>query len=208
VTPKLIIFDFDGTLADSFGWFLDISDALAERYRFDPLDRSDLDGLRTLGARQLMKRHRVPMWKLPFIVRRARAMMAEDTARMPLFDGVADALRRLAAGGVSLAIVTTNSRTNVLRVLGPTAALIGELECGVSMFGKARKLRRVLRRTGVPREQALAVGDEVRDAVAARAAGIPFGAVAWGYARLEALREHAPARVFERVEDLAGCLER
>jgi phosphoglycolate phosphatase len=207
VKPRLIIFDFDGTLADSFGWFLDVADEVADRYRFDRLDRSDLHGLRALDAGQLIKRHRVPLWKLPFIVRLGRTLMARDIGRMPLFTGMGAALAQLAAGGATLAIVTSNSRDNVLRVLGPTtAALVSQLECGVSLFGKASKLRRVLTRTGFPAAQALFVGDEIRDAVAARAAGIAFGAVAWGYTRLDALRAQTPACVFERVEDLPAHL--
>ena len=206
MNPRLVIFDFDGTLADSFGWFLDVADAVADRYRFDRFDRTDMEALRGLDAGQLIKRHRVSFWKLPLIVRHARALMARDIARIPLFPGISTALAQLAAGGVTLAVVTTNSRANVLRVLGPaTASLISELECGVSVFGKPRKLRRVLRRTGIPAAQALFVGDEIRDAVAARAAGIAYGAVAWGYTRLEALRAQAPACVFERVEDLPAC---
>jgi phosphoglycolate phosphatase len=161
--PRLVIFDFDGTLADSFGWFLDISDALADRYRFDRFDRRDLDRLRAMDARQLLKHHRVPLWKVPFILRRARAMMARDLARMPLFPGVHGALAALAGRGVTLAIVTTNSRANVLRVLGPSASLFRELEHGVSIGGKARKLRRVLRRTRTAAAHALFVGDELRD---------------------------------------------
>jgi phosphoglycolate phosphatase len=205
VKPRLFIFDFDGTLADSFGCFLDVADAVADRYRCQRLDRRDLEGLRALNARQLMARQRIAPWKLPFMVRHARALMAREIQRVPLFAGMSATLADLAGGGATLGMVTTNSRSNVLRVLGPaTAALFGELECGVSLCGKARKLRRVLRRTGIPPAQALFVGDELRDAVAARAAGVPFGAVAWGYARLDVLLTQAPARVFHRVEDLRG----
>jgi phosphoglycolate phosphatase len=204
VKPKLVIFDFDGTLADTFGWFLGVADALADRFRFRRIDPGDLHGLRGLNARQVLERQGVPLWKLPLIVRHGRALMARDIDRIPLFAGMTSALGRLAAGGASIAVVTSNSRANVLRVLGAkTAPLVSQLECGASLFGKASKLRRVLKRAGVLGPQALYVGDEIRDAEAARAAGVPFGAVSWGYTRLDALRAHTPARVFERVEDLA-----
>jgi phosphoglycolate phosphatase len=205
----LFIFDFDGTLADSFGLFLDVADAVAERFGFDRLDRGDIESLRALDALQILRRQRVPLWKVPLIVRHARGLMARDIDRVSLFAGMGAALSRLAGGGVRLAIVTSNSRANVLRVLGPTtAALISQLECGASLFGKAGRLRRVLRRAGVPGAEALFVGDEIRDAAAARAAGVPFGAVAWGYTRLEALCAEAPARIFERVDDLCAGVGR
>jgi phosphoglycolate phosphatase len=207
VKPRLFIFDFDGTLADSFSWFLDASDSVADRFGFDRLDRSDLDGLRALDARHILVRQRVPLWKLPLIARHARHLMARDIDRIPLFAGIGEALARLVARGVTLAIVSSNSQANVLRVLGPGAApLFQVLECGVALFGKASRLRRVLKRTGIPAAETLFVGDEIRDAIAARTAGLAFGAVAWGYTRLEALRGQAPEVVFERPEDLPAFI--
>ena len=61
----------------------------------------------------------------------------------------------------------------------------------------------MLRRAAVSASAALFVGDEIRDAEAARAAGVPFGAVAWGYTSTAALRAQTPAHFFERVEDLS-----
>ena len=56
------------------------------------------------------------------------------------------------------------------------------------MFGKAAKFRKVLKRTGIAADDAIAIGDEVRDGEAAAQAGIDFGAVSWGYASPEALQ--------------------
>jgi phosphoglycolate phosphatase len=125
--PRLVMFDFDGTLADSFAWFLEVSDAIADRFRFQRFDRSDLEGLRGLDFRTMMKRHRVAFWKLPFIARQARALMARDIDRIPLFAGVDTALAKLADGSAKLAIVTSNSRNNVQRVLGATALALQRL---------------------------------------------------------------------------------
>jgi phosphoglycolate phosphatase len=208
VRYKLAIFDFDGTLADSFSWLLDVSDQIADRYRFRRFDRADMEGLRGLGPRELLRRHDVPAWKLPFILRHGRQLMSRDIARVPLFPGVGAALAHLASRGVRLAIVSSNSRANVVTVLGAaTAAHVSQLECGVSFFGKAAKLRQVLRRGRVAAHEALLIGDELRDAEAARHAQIAYGAVAWGYTRLEALLAAKPEAVFRTVEDLAALAE-
>jgi phosphoglycolate phosphatase len=47
----------------------------------------------------------------------------------------------------------------------------------------------------------------LRDLEAARDAGIPFGAVTWGYTTAEALRARAPEVVFERVEEIAEVVQ-
>lgn len=200
---KLVMFDFDGTLADSFALFLDIGDRLSERYGFRRFDRTNVEALRRLDASQMMRLHDVRPWKLPFIARDARMLMGQDIGRVPLFDGIGSALAHLAGCGVVLAIVTSNSRANVLTVLGPdNLPHITHFECGVSLFGKAARVRRVLAKCKVAREEAMLVGDEIRDATAARQAGVAFGAVGWGYTHAEALLAEGPQELFREVAEL------
>jgi phosphoglycolate phosphatase len=206
VTPyRLVLFDFDGTLADTFPWFLQTFDQVADRFGFRRLDPTETEALRGMDARAIMRHHKVPTWKVPFIARHARTLMAAQIAQLQLFAGIEAALHALADQGVILGLVTSNSRGNAAAVLGPTLlARFAQIECGISMFGKASKLRRVIQRSGIAADHTLFVGDELRDADAARAAGIDFGAVAWGYCRLDALLSRQPERVFQQPGDLVG----
>ena len=205
VKYRLAIFDFDGTLADSFPWFVRVVNGVADRYRFKRIEEADVDMLRGFSARQMMKHLAVPAWKLPLIMRAMRTMKAADVEQIRLFAGVDEMLRGLADRGVELALVTSNSRDNAVRILGPgNAALFRYYECGMSMFGKRAGFRRVLCRSGVLREQAICIGDEIRDVEAAHAEGIAFGAVSWGFTHLASLRAHSPAEVFATVDEIAA----
>jgi phosphoglycolate phosphatase len=147
---------------------------------------------------------RVPRWKMPLIAARVRRRMAAELDAVRAFEGVDEVLRRLDEAGVVLAVVSSNSRRNVERVLGERAAArVAHWACGSALLGKSAHFRRVLARSGIPASQAICIGDEIRDAHAARAAGIAFGAVGWGYHALDALLAERPAEVFERVADLA-----
>ena len=116
-------------------------------------------------------------------------------------------LECLACAGVTLALVTSNSAANARHVLGAAnATRIRDYEGGVSLFGKAARFRRLLKRHGVRPQDALCVGDELRDLEAARQAQIPFGAVGWGFTPLPVLQAHAPAEVFVRMEEIAARL--
>ncbi|KYG19577.1 HAD family hydrolase [Bradyrhizobium sp. AT1] len=202
----LVIFDLDGTLADSFPWFLRTINDIADRFSFRRVADEDIESLRHASTREILSRLEVPLWKLPAIARHARRLKAEAASEISLFAGVEAMLRTLADNGVQLALVTSDSEANAREKLGEAAALFSHFDCAASLFGKPAKFRRVIRRAGVEPAQVIAIGDEVRDIEAARAVGIACGAVCWGYAAPAALRALGPDHVFERMDEIAATL--
>ncbi|MFT3807082.1 HAD-IA family hydrolase [Arenimonas sp.] len=198
----LAIFDFDGTLADSFPFFLRLHNELARKHGFREVAPQDVPALRAMSTRELMARSGLPAWRLPVVARDfTRRMQEADEVR--LFDGAGEALHALASAGLRLALVTSNSRPNIDRVLGPElCALFGHIDCGASIFGKRSRLLRAARVLGTKPEACIYVGDATADAEAAREAGMDFGAVDWGYTTPEALALMRPARRFGQVREL------
>lgn len=206
---KLVIFDFDGTLADSFPWFSRVFNEVARRFRFRTVDEAESARLRAMGAREIIRHLGVPGWKLPLIAIHMRRLMTAEIAAIPLFAGVDEALRELARRGVTIAVVTSNSEANVRHVLGPDlAGLVTHYACGAGLFGKAAKFRRLARAAGVRPAEALAVGDELRDLEAARQVGMAFGAATWGYTTAEALRAAGPDHAFGEIADVVAAVAR
>ena len=74
---SLAIFDLDGTLADSFPWFLRTINDVADRFNFRRVADEDVEGLRHASSREILARLEVPLWKLPAIARHARRLKAE-----------------------------------------------------------------------------------------------------------------------------------
>jgi len=203
VKYKLIIFDFDGTLADSFPFALSIMDQVIDKYGLKRIDQSEIEVLRSYDARKIMKYVGLPVWKVPAIGNHVMALLAKEIHHLSLFKGVDRLLQNLSAKGIELAIATSNSYENVCQVLGPeNAALIQYYECGVPIFGKPAKLRKILKKSGVHPEEAICIGDEIRDIQAAKKVKIPFGAVAWGFTKVEALQAHSPNEVFASVAEM------
>jgi phosphoglycolate phosphatase len=199
----LILFDFDGTLADTLPWFQSVFHVVGEKHGFRKLDQSDHEKLRECDSKEILKMLGVPFWKVPRIAAEMRRLMSGHIAETKLFPGTSSLLENLAAKGAMLGIVSSNSYENISQILGPeNMSRIAYHECGVSMFGKASKLKKVLRSSKTSYTQAIYIGDELRDLVAARAAGVAFGAVSWGYNSAESLQKQCPDEMFQSMEEI------
>ena len=205
---RLVIFDFDGTLSDSGDWFLSVIDDLARLFRFRTVRDDEVEMLRHKSSREVIQYLGISRWKLPFIAWYVRRLIGRNVGQIELFPGTPDLLQQINAMGVRIALVTSNSEDNARRILGPdNAAQIAFYACGSSLFGKAPKFRRVLKRLAVPANQVLSIGDETRDVDAAREVGMRAGSVLWGYAHEEALVATRPDALFREPRDILAYVE-
>ena len=203
MTYKLAIFDFDGTLADSFAWSLRVINDVADKYRFRRVEQSEIEALRQYDARKMIEHLGIPVWKLPMVTGHMRKRMTNDIGEIHLFVGVDVLLKRLADRGVTLAIVSSNGLANVTRVLGPeNVALVRYFACGAAFLGKRAKLKQVIRQSGFQPAEAILIGDEIRDLQAAREERIAFGAVFWGFNSPESLRSQSPEFGFASIDEI------
>ena len=203
----LAIFDFDGTLADSWRLMGQAIIEAADRFGYRRPSPEEAQAMRGLDNRAVMRALGVRMWQLPAIATHMRSVAAEQCDQVALFAGVDALLTGLAAHGVRVAIVSSNSETTIRKVLGTRLAeVIADYACGASLFGKARKFSRVVASAGVEPGRAIGIGDEARDITAARQAGIASGAVTWGYATRDLLVSCGPTHVFDTVDDVIATL--
>jgi phosphoglycolate phosphatase len=206
MTPfRLVILDYDGTLADSGPWFVDNLNRFAEKHRFRRVSRDEIETLRGMSTRDIVRYMRVPFWRLPAIARDMRRAVAAPGGTAPLFSGVSEFLARVRAASIPVAVVSSNSELNIRVGLGEAnASRVDAFDCGASLFGKAGKLRRMARRFGVPGSQVLCVGDDSRDIDAARKSGLRAAAVNWGYANEAALTDAKPDYLVRSWDELAA----
>ncbi len=205
---RLVVFDFDGTLADSFDWLMRALNEIAPRYRFRPIAPGERDHLRELPARAVLRHLGVTWWKLPAVAQALRRRMTEEVGDIRLFPGVGSMLRELEEAGLALGIASSNAGRNVRLVLGPeNLRRVRYLECGAALHGKRARLRRILRAARVAPTAAIYIGDEIRDIEAARGLGMAAGVVLWGYNSAAALRGHGPDRIFTSMDEIGRELK-
>src|SRR5687768_9588125 len=133
----LAIFDLDGTLVDSFPWFLRVVNDIARAFDFRPVAPGDIAGLRRAGARDILKHLELPLWKVPRVTAHMRRMKRAHLSELPLFPGVPEMLDALRSKGIKIALVSSDSEANARLQLGGSAVHFSDFACGASLFGKA-----------------------------------------------------------------------
>lgn len=201
--PALAVFDFDGTLADSFDVFRHCLNEAAAVHGFRPIAAHETEQMRRMSSRELMAHLDVPLWKVPTLAVDMRRRMFAHIERIKPFPHAADTLHALLDRGVTLALVTSNSPEAARRVLGDELfALFSQCHCGTSLFGKRFKLRELLWSVRLPASAMTCIGDEIRDANAAHAVGARFIGVSWGYTHPDALQRHSDTPVLQNFTEL------
>ena len=197
-----VIWDFDGTLADSLPELLRIYNELAPRYGLRQVE--DPDEVRGQSMSQLLGAEQISWWTMVRLTRRLLQMQRQIIGQVKLFDGVAKTIHRLSAIGIRQAVVSSNSRTNLLECLSGHRLTDHFMYIhGTSRLGgKRRAIRRACRKLGVASSDALYVGDEVRDIDAARAASLAIASVTWGLNTKEVLHEHQPDWIVNCPDDI------
>ena len=201
---KLVVWDFDGTLADSLPTSVSIFNRLAPEMGFKPLE--DVTAARGMSTRQLMRKHGISLWRLPRLVRKYQALVAEEADKLKLVAGLPAALSAITGTGLRLGILSSNREDNIRRCLrangaeGHFAFVVGYPK----LFGKGKALKRILRAERLHRDEVLYVGDELRDVEAAKKAGVKVAAVTWGFHTAELLRGASPDYVVNDASELIG----
>jgi phosphoglycolate phosphatase len=206
-----LLFDFDGTIADTMRTLIDIyNSVIAPAYGCKPIPAQREDELRGVHPRDVMRDFGVTLVKLPLMVLRARGELAKRIDSIRPHQGVPDALRRIRERGCTMGLLTSNSRTNVARFLANhhLSDTFDFIYTGKHAFGKHRILRRIARERRLAAAEIVFVGDETRDIEAARTAGIRVAAVTWGYNNRHALERLKPDWCFDNPLDLGTLTDR
>ena len=205
-----VVFDFDGTLADSLPVVARLYNELAERHGFGRLSADNLEELRTLSILDRCKRMGIPPYRLPgLVVQMGRSLRGAMTS-IPFHEGIPELLRELKARGHALFILSTNKEENIRAFLKHHSAehLVDGIHCSSSLFGKARLLRALMKANRLQPGQLVYVGDEHRDVVACREVGVRVIAVRWGADAEPRLRDAGPDFLADTPADVLEWVRR
>ena len=203
---RTIIFDFDGTIADTLPIVIKNAGKLCKalglkQIKYTPKIRDK--SLRDFRRKEL----KISIFKQMAYVRKLRKLLAPELKEAKVFEGIKQTIDRLSEQ-FRIGILTSNSKEIVEKVLQDNKiSTIDFISSESSIFGKHRRLRKVLRKQRLRKNEVIYVGDEVRDIEASKKAGIRIIAVSYGFNSEKALLENAPDGLAETPKEIIKAVQ-
>ena len=215
--PRLAVFDCDGTLVDSQANICRAMEAAYTGAGLAPPSRHAIRGIVGLSlveaiaalapdADAALHHALAADYKLAFQRMRADGALEAE----PLYDGLLDALDRLAADGWLFGVATGKSDRGLAHILAHhgLAGRFVTLQTADRHPSKPHPsmLHEAMARTGADPYRTVMIGDTSYDMAMARAAGVRAVGVTWGYHREPELRSAGAHAIAHRYADLPGCM--
>ena len=199
-----LIFDFDGTLVDSFYCVIEVFNILADDFNFPKIALDEIDDLKNLTAKELIKYLNIPFYKVPAVLYKAKKYMRKEMHHLKPFSGIPQALHDLYDSGFHLGIVTSNSEQNVTSWLNDheISQYFKFIHSAPNYFGKEQTLKKIMKTNKLGEKEVCYIGDETRDIDAAKQCGISSIAVTWGFNSEKIITEHHPHYLVRKPEDI------
>lgn len=210
---ELLIFDWDGTLADSIGRIVDAMREAAVLSSMPVRDDLAIKGIIGLGLPEAIRTLYPDISGndlIDFRQHYADRYMAMDVEPSKLFDSVLDSLEHFRAEGYRMAVATGKNRRGLDRVLKANGWTdyfdITRAADETASKPDPLMLHEILEHCGVRPEKALMVGDSSFDLQMARNAGMDSVAVGYGAQALDSLLAYEPRLAIDHFSELRAWL--
>lgn len=205
---KYIVFDFDGTLVDSRAALLSLYNEIAGERGYLPMTPENLGPLRDMSIAERCKFLKVPMYKLPFLVAEALKKYKSIIPTLQFNEGITELLEELCDNQMPFALLSSNSKANIQEFFAMHQITVEDIYTSGKIFGKDKMLTRFLKDKNLMPSEILYVGDESRDIIACKKAGVQVAWVSWGYDAEAGVLQHFPDYIVHHPSQLMEILSK
>ncbi len=205
---RALIFDFDGTIADTLDEVLKLYNQMSDEFQLRPISEEELPSLRKLTLSELLEHLEISKLAVPKILYKGTRTLKKSIPHLPLIEDMDTALKQLRKSIEYMGILTSNSEENAQLFLKThnIEDLFDFVLSTSKLTGKSRYLKNVLSKYELEPQDAIYIGDEVRDIKSAKKAGIPIAAVTFGFNSKEALEKESPDYLCDTPAELVKIL--
>lgn len=177
---RVIIFDFDGTLADTEDLLFRAFNGLADQYHYPPITKEEILKLEDKDIKKFISTHaKIPFWKLWRFTQRLKEEYKLYIDTVQLFPDIKEVLDALQKQGYVRGIVSSNSSDTISKILRRFDISVDFIITS-SLFGKSGALNALARKRRFDKSKILYIGDEVRNVEAYQKSHIDMLAITWG----------------------------
>lgn len=205
-----VIFDFDGTIADTMVLVFTIYNQLAPEFNCRPVTEEDGLVLRSERPQVFFRKHGLSLIKMPQFALRVKKEIGKHIAEIKPFPGVIDLIKSLNEHGYTLGIVSSNDTDNINKFLSVTVldSYFSFVVSGNNLFGKDKILRKVMKQRALSPDAIIYIGDETRDIDAVKKVGIPIISATWGYSTRDLLESLHPNALADHPSDIPALIDK
>ena len=200
---KCVIYDFDGTLADTERFSLNIYNELAEKYGYRTYTLEDLEELKQMPLTKLISMVDIPYHKIFSLIREGQGILKKHINDVKGFqEDLAATLEQIKEMTGQAGVISSNSKKNIKRFLKNKEIHTMDFVISSPLFSKEAKISKIMRKEDLRPGEVLYVGDEVRDIQSSQKAGIRVAAATWGYQHRSLLEDARPTYLIDNLREL------
>ncbi len=197
MSRKTLIFDFDGTIADSLEMIYNASNDILRPDHGQKLTSDEIETLKDKGVKNALRELNVSVFKFPFLILKIQVEMYKRISEVELFPGIDSVLIELDKD-FDLGILTNNRKKTVEKFLRENQIDLFDFVITNFFLGnKSKKLKKKSKKGAIAY-----VGDQASDMIAAKEAGLSALGVGWGFDSKKMLREAGADFIAEKPEDV------
>ncbi len=198
-----LLFDFDGTIADSIHLGSKIANRIAPLYGHKGFSDEDFSRFRAMPVTKVIKELGIPFYKIPGVITKSLAEYRKLIHELHPYPKIPQMLATLAQMNVPMALLSSNTNENLFYFLNNHQITVFNWVEGTSgILKKHKRIMQQLKKHNLRTSEVIYVGDEVRDIVAARKCKLKVIAVSWGFHTPELLCSHDPDYLVSDPEEI------
>jgi phosphoglycolate phosphatase len=205
---KALIFDFDGTIANTLPYTFSKIIELAKKLKVkDFKEKEIIEKIRSLSPQELFSQFSVSWLKMPLIiweVKKAQKDLYSKINKIKIFLGIKKLLKELKKKEIKLYIYSSNLKKNIVKFLEKEkiSQYFENIYVGGNLLGKDKDLINILKKEGLKTDEVYYVADEVRDVLACQKAKIKMIGVSWGLAGERGLKKTKVDYLVKKPEEI------
>ncbi len=202
-----LLFDFDGTIANSIDELFKLINSLAPRYGYPPVSPEQFAALRNLPLTKACRIMKLPLYRLGQAI---HIVLHEYRRIIPDLEpcaGVISMLEKLNSASIPMALISSNHTENVEAFLrNHQMNFFNWVEGTSGIMQKHNRINRMIRKHDLDKNNVFYIGDETRDIRAARKCKIKVISVTWGLHSAENLSSMKPDYLVQNPQEIVDLI--